>query len=151
MTAEQQNAPPRRSLSFAEHEPAAIVGRDDLESSTASDRSSQAVLLVHDGVETLEDVGLADVPAAVKRARRQKGFVWVQLVNPDERLVTEARETLGIHPVAAADVVSGRQQPKVQKFAEHLFVLLWQIVIERRVRATSRSGRHSSTSVTDGC
>ncbi len=57
--------------------------------------------------------------------------MWVQLVNPDERLVTEARETLGIHPVAAADVVSGRQQPKVQKFAEHLFVLLWQIIIER--------------------
>ena len=60
--------------------------------------------------------------------------MWVQLVNPDEDLVTQARQTLGIHPVAAADVVSGRQQPKVQKFAEHLFVLLWQIIVERESR-----------------
>ena len=92
---------------------------------------SQAVLLVQDGVEALEDVGIADLPGAIKKVARQNGFVWVQLVNPDEDLVTEARETLGIHPVAAADVVSGRQQPKVQKFAEHLFVLLWQIIVEQ--------------------
>ena len=102
-----------------------------LEGSPEATPGTQTVLLVHDGVETLEDVGIADVPAAIKKAARQKGFVWVQLVNPDEALVTEARETLGIHPVAAADVVSGRQQPKVQKFAEHLFVLLWQIIVER--------------------
>ena len=47
---------------------------------------------------------------------------------PKRKPSTAARETLGIHPVAAADVVSGRQQPKVQKFAEHLFILLWSIL-----------------------
>ena len=107
------------------------VAEHDLERSTEESLGKQAVLLVHDGVETLDDVGIDDVPDAVRKAARQKGFVWVQLVNPDEALVTKARETLGIHPVAAADVVSGRQQPKVQKFAEHLFVLLWQIIVER--------------------
>jgi magnesium transporter len=106
------------------------VAEHDLERSTKESLCTQSVLLVHDGVETL-DVGIDDVPHAVRKAARQKGFVWVQLVNPDEALVTQARETLGIHPVAAADVVSGRQQPKVQKFAEHLFVLLWQIIVER--------------------
>ena len=107
------------------------VAEHDLERSTEESLGKQSVLLVHDGVETLDDVGIDDVPDAVRKAARQKGFVWVQLVNPDEVLVTKARETLGIHPVAAADVVSGRQQPKVQKFAEHLFVLLWQIIVER--------------------
>ena len=107
------------------------VAEHDLARSTKESLGTQSVLLVHDGLETLEDVGIDDVPDAVKKAARQKGFVWVQLVNPDEALVTQARETLGIHPVAAADVVSGRQQPKVQKFAEHLFVLLWQIIVER--------------------
>ena len=86
------------------------------------------VLLVGDDIEILDDAKVTDVPAAIKKAGRQRGFVWVSLVNPDEDVVTEARETLGIHPVAAADVVSGRQQPKVQKFEEHLFVLLWQII-----------------------
>ncbi len=108
------------------------VAEHDLERSTEESLDKRAVLLVHDGVETLDDVGIDDVPDAVRKAARQKGFVWVQLVNPDEVLVTKARETLGIHPVAAADVVSGRQQPKVQKFAEHLFVLLWQIIVERK-------------------
>lgn len=88
----------------------------------------RSVFLVRDDIEELGDAQVADVPAAVKKASRQHGFVWVSLVNPDEDVVTQARETLGIHPVAAADVVSGRQQPKVQKFEEHLFVLLWQIL-----------------------
>ena len=109
-------------MSIAEH---------GLERSTKATPGTQTVLLVQDGVETMEDVGIADLPGAIKKAARQKGFVWVQLVNPDEALVTEARQTLGIHPVAAADVVSGRQQPKVQKFEEHLFVLLWQIIVDR--------------------
>jgi len=120
----------RESDSSGEMEPTA--SRGDLQRSTERSLSTKAVLLVRDGVETMADVGITDVPAAVRKAVRQKGFVWVQLVNPDENLVTESRETLGIHPVAAADVVSGRQQPKVQKFAEHLFVLLWQIIVQKQ-------------------
>src|SRR4051795_6173230 len=97
-------------------------------SSASNDTSPGAVFLVRDEIEVLEGAEVADVPAAVKKAARQGGFVWVSLVNPTEDVVTQARETLGIHPVAAADVVSGRQQPKVQRFAGHLFVLLWQII-----------------------
>ncbi|HWS50801.1 MAG TPA: CorA family divalent cation transporter [Microbacterium sp.] len=108
------------------------VSEDDKAASPREDPpGSQAVVLVRGDLEALEDVGIADVPAAIRQARRRKGFLWVQLINPDEQTVTEARETLGIHPVAAADVVSGRQQPKVQKFEEHLFVLLWQIIVEK--------------------
>jgi magnesium transporter len=95
---------------------------------TQSGGSAGGVLFLSDVVEELGDTGVSDLPGAIKAASRRGGFVWVPLLNPDEDLVTEVRETLGIHPVAAADVVSGRQQPKVQKFAEHLFVLLWQIL-----------------------
>jgi len=115
--------------------PSASVARSDRNApgaeehpSTSAEARQGAVLLVRDAIEEMHDAHVADVPAAIKKATRQDGFVWVALVNPDEDLVTEARETLGIHPVAAADVVSGRQQPKVQKFSEHLFVLLWQII-----------------------
>ena len=67
--------------------------------------------------------------------------------------MTQARETLGIHPVAAADVISGRQQPKVQKFEEHLFVLLWQIIVERESkgrRARSDLSLHRRRVAVDG-
>ena len=47
---------------------------------------------------------------------------------PTRQTVDDAREVLGIHPVAAADVASGRQQPKVQMFEGHLFVLLWSVL-----------------------
>jgi magnesium transporter len=79
-------------------------------------------------IEALSDTGVADIPKAIDEAKRKNGFVWLHLVDPDEATINEARETLRIHPVAAADVVSGRQQPKVQKFSEHLFILLWNIM-----------------------
>ena len=84
------------------------------------------VLIVGNSIEAAE-VDLDEVPKLVQKVKR-RGFVWLHLVDPDEDTVTAARETLGIHPTAAADVVSGRQQPKVQKFAEHLFILLWSVL-----------------------
>lgn len=84
--------------------------------------------LVTSKIEPLEDLELQDVPRNVARARRHNAFVWLHLVDPDEQTVDQAREVLGIHPIAAADVVSGRQQPKVQKFDEHLFVMLWSVL-----------------------
>lgn len=94
-----------------------------------SDQSESAQIFVVDtAIEPATDTGLDGVPRLVSRAKRHHGFVWLHLVDPEEETVDRARETLGIHPVAAADVVSGRQQPKVQKFAEHLFILLWSIL-----------------------
>jgi magnesium transporter len=87
------------------------------------------VFIVTDSIEPA-NVDLAEVPKLVQKVKR-RGFVWLHLVDPDEDTVKAARETLGIHPTAAADVVSGRQQPKVQKFAEHLFILLWSILREK--------------------
>lgn len=92
-----------------------------------TERSGLDVFLVGEDIASADAV-LADVPALVKTAKRHDGFVWLRLVDPDEDMVNGARETLNIHPIAAADVVSGRQQPKVQKFAEHLFILLWSVL-----------------------
>jgi magnesium transporter len=93
----------------------------------AAERSRVEVFTVANSIEPA-GVDLAGVPQLVRKAKRHDGFVWLCLVDPDEETVNAARETLMIHPVAAADVVSGRQQPKVQKFAEHLFILLWSVL-----------------------
>jgi magnesium transporter len=92
----------------------------------AADPDQLEIFIVGDSVEHAE-VGLAEVPKLVPKVKR-RGFVWLHLVDPEEHTVNAARETLKIHPTAAADVVSGRQQPKVQKFAEHLFILLWSVL-----------------------
>lgn len=95
---------------------------------TASrERGSPNVFLVGGSIEPA-DVALEDVPDLVHRTRRKDEFVWLHLVEPEEDTVREARDVLGIHPTAVADVVSRRQQPKVQKFDEHLFVMLWNVL-----------------------
>ena len=91
MTTDKVSGPHARSLSIATQESDATGDEGPPERSSDGSRSSQTVLLVHDGMESLEDVGIADVPAAIRKASRQHGFVWVQLVNPDEDIVTEAR------------------------------------------------------------
>ena len=98
----------------------------DAREAGAAESGRLDVFIVGDAIEPAE-VDLDEVPKLVQKVKR-RGFVWLHLVDPDEDTVNAARETLGIHPTAAADVVSGRQQPKVQKFAEHLFILLWSIL-----------------------
>lgn len=94
----------------------------------ADQAEATQIFVVDTAIDAVADASLDGVPRLVSRAKRHHGFVWLHLVDPEEETVDRARETLGIHPVAAADVVSGRQQPKVQKFAEHLFILLWSIL-----------------------
>ena len=98
----------------------------DAREGDAAEAGRLDIFIVGDSIEPA-DVDLVEVPKLVQKVKRH-GFVWLHLVDPDEDTVKEARETLGIHPTAAADVVSGRQQPKVQKFAEHLFILLWSVL-----------------------
>jgi magnesium transporter len=94
----------------------------------ADQAESAQIFVVDSAIDASTGTSLREVPDLVSRAKRHHGFVWLHLVDPEEETIDRARETLGIHPVAAADVASGRQQPKVQKFAEHLFILLWSIL-----------------------
>ena len=101
-------------------------GQPDAREDESAEPSRVEVFVVGDAIEPAE-IDLDEVPKLVQKVKR-RGFVWLHLVEPDEDTVNAARETLKIHPIAAADVVSGRQQPKVQKLAEHLFILLWSVL-----------------------
>jgi magnesium transporter len=116
----------------------------------ASHADGARVFLSGSSVEALSDTGVADIPKAIDEAKGKNGFVWLHLVDPDEATINEAREILRIHPIAAADVVSGRQQPKVQKFAEHLFILLWNIMRSDGSKASDASDGTDGTDGTDG-
>ena len=68
------------------------------------------------------------------------GFAWVGAVDPPAEQLEALRDDLGLHFLAVEDAVSGRQQPKLQWFSEHLFIVLW------RLRLT---GEHHSVAISE--
>jgi magnesium transporter len=55
------------------------------------------------------------------------GFTWIGAVDPPAEQLEALRDDLGLHPLAVEDVISGRQQPKLQWFGEDLFIVLWRL------------------------
>lgn len=48
--------------------------------------------------------------------------VWLDLEDPDRGDLAVLTEELGLHPLAVEDAVNDRQRPKVDHYAEHLFL-----------------------------
>jgi magnesium transporter len=76
----------------------------------------------------------ASLKAPIAAAKRVGGFLWIGLEDPDEKEMTELAEQLGLHPLATLDATNGKQQPKIQSYDEHLFVVMWQLHESRASR-----------------
>lgn len=66
-------------------------------------------------------VDLAELPAAL---REPAGTVWVDITGPDDAEVALLRDTFGFHPLAIEDTRNQRQRPKLEEYADHLFLIL---------------------------
>lgn len=51
-------------------------------------------------------------------------FVWLGLYRPSERELGEVAEAFGLHPLAVEDAVQAHQRPKLEKYADSLFLVL---------------------------
>jgi len=69
--------------------------------------------------------------ATVAAARRAGGFVWLNMVNPTADEIRSVSKDLALHPLAAADIIGARQQPKVQRYDQHLFIVMWSLLYSR--------------------
>ncbi|MGM7697137.1 CorA family divalent cation transporter [Microbacterium sp. A84] len=49
------------------------------------------------------------------------------LVNPSKAEVMQAQRRFNVHPLIVGDVLGRRQQPKFERFDEHLYVSLWDL------------------------
>lgn len=74
----------------------------------------------HDGSSTRSD----DLATAVDGARREGGFVWAGIHDPQPSEFDGIVDVFGLHPLAAEDIVKGRQRPKVERYDDWLFVVL---------------------------
>ncbi len=54
----------------------------------------------------------------------QRGFVWVGLHEPTEDEMEQMETVFGLHPLAVEDAMSPRQRPKVEPYADVLFMVL---------------------------
>jgi magnesium transporter len=53
--------------------------------------------------------------------RREEGFVWIGLHEPDAEQITDIAEVFGLHPLAVEDAVHAHQRPKMERYDDMLF------------------------------
>jgi magnesium transporter len=74
--------------------------------------------------EKLADIEPNDIH---KYIVRPECFVWVALFEPDERTLELMQAEFDLHPLAVEDARHGHQRPKIEEYADMLFVVLHMI------------------------
>ncbi|MBY8876399.1 magnesium/cobalt transporter CorA [Actinacidiphila acidipaludis] len=76
---------------------------------------------------------------ALEEARRQGGFVWIGLHQPEQEHLAEIAEAFGLHPLAVEDAVQAHQRPKLERYGDTLFLVLKTIVFVEHEKLTATS------------
>ena len=58
-------------------------------------------------------------------AREWGGIAWIGLYRPTEEEFESVAEEFELHPLAVEDAVEAHQRPKLERYGETLFVVLW--------------------------
>jgi magnesium transporter len=61
---------------------------------------------------------------AIEQARRDGGFVWIGLYEPDVSELADIAEEFTLHPLAVEDAVHAHQRPKLDLYGDSLFAVL---------------------------
>jgi magnesium transporter len=56
--------------------------------------------------------------------RRDDGFVWIGLHEPDEEQITGIADVFGLHELAVEDAVHAHQRPKLERYDDMLFMVV---------------------------
>jgi magnesium transporter len=80
-----------------------------------------------DGAILAEGFAVADVSDHLADPRNT---VWFDLCAPEEKELGVIREELGLHTLAIEDVLQPGQRPKLDQYAEHLFIVAYSVDID---------------------
>lgn len=67
------------------------------------------------------DVEIKEIGAELQRDDR---FVWIGLHEPDEDVLRQVQQALGLHDLAIEDAHAAHQRPKLERYGDSLFVVL---------------------------
>ncbi|MFJ2561546.1 magnesium and cobalt transport protein CorA [Streptomyces sp. NPDC088770] len=62
-------------------------------------------------------------PEAMRQVRRDGGFVWIGLHEPNEAEFAGIAAEFGLHPLAVEDAVTAHQRPKLERYDDTLFTV----------------------------
>ncbi|WP_301129174.1 magnesium/cobalt transporter CorA [Streptomyces cacaoi] len=72
-----------------------------------------------------------DFPAALREAREAgDAFLWIGLYEPTEAEFARVSRDFGLHPLAVEDSLRAHQRPKLETYADSLFLVLKPIAYE---------------------
>ncbi len=66
-------------------------------------------------------------PARIEALREADHFFWLDLRDPDPAALEEAGRLLGLHPLALEDTREWQQRPKVEPYADHVFLVFYTV------------------------
>lgn len=65
-----------------------------------------------------------DLAQTLQIMQQTGGMGWLGLYRPTEQELAAVTEEFGLHPLAVEDTTKGHQRPKLDRYDEHLFVVL---------------------------
>jgi magnesium transporter len=78
-------------------------------------------VLMEQGFEVPRISDLLDEPGTV---------VWLDLLQPSEHDLAVLVDELGLHPLAVEDALHPQQRPKLERYADHLFLSVYGVVLQ---------------------
>lgn len=68
--------------------------------------------------------GILPYRMAIQRVRESgEGFVWIGVVNPDQRQMEHLAEAFGLHPLVIEDALGDLKRPKLEQYGDQ--VVMW--------------------------
>jgi magnesium transporter len=58
-------------------------------------------------------------------------FVWVDLCGPEVKDLDRVADELGLHALAIEDALEARQRPKLDRYADHLFLSMYGVAFDK--------------------
>lgn len=87
-------------------------------------RGSSAVIDCALYIDGARQPGQWNYAQALAAARREGGFVWLGLKEPDITELSRIGQTFGLHELSVEDAVNAGQRPKIERYPDMTFVAL---------------------------
>src|SRR6185503_17451444 len=69
-------------------------------------------------------IGAVELSSVHEMLARPDTFIWIGLVDADERLLRAVQTEFGLHDLAVEDALHGHQRPKLEQYDNSLFIVL---------------------------